>query len=146
MKPSCQSSSCARKARKPLKKLSTVSICWLNCIRLRYSTFCLVFFHIYYSDLRKEPNTQNTIDFGNDTIGYKFHNVTKYYENDLVFLSHESKHINLVPIELLEQIEGVIVYFDSDNVRISPQNQSMRTHCCVKDIFNRLCFTERFSA
>lgn len=44
------------------------------------------------------------------------HNVTKYYENDLVFISHESKHINLVPVELLERIEGVIVYFDSDNV------------------------------
>lgn len=71
-------------------------------------------------DLRKESADKNTIDLGNDVVGYKFHNVTKYYENDIIFLSHESKHINLVPVELLDRIEGVIIYFDSDNV--SPAN------------------------
>ncbi|XP_031637450.1 uncharacterized protein LOC116349927 isoform X2 [Contarinia nasturtii] len=66
-------------------------------------------------NLRKESSDKNTIDLGNNVLGYKFHNCTKYYENDLVFLSHESNHINLVPVELLDRIEGVIVYFDSDN-------------------------------
>lgn len=82
------------------------------------SQFIVNFVTIFFStiDLRKEPADQNTIDLGNGVIGYKFHNVTKYYENDLVFLSHESKHINVVPIDLLDCIEGVIVYFDSDNV------------------------------
>lgn len=74
--------------------------------------------HFFRLDLRKESADKNTIDLGNDVVGYKFHNVTKYYENDLVFLSHESKHINLVPVDLLERIEGVIIYFDSDNVSI----------------------------
>lgn len=67
-------------------------------------------------DLRKEPSDKHTIDLGDGIVGFKFHNVTKYYENDIVFISHESKHINLVPVELLDRVEGVIVYFDSDNV------------------------------
>lgn len=74
-------------------------------------------------DLRKESSDQNTIDLENGVIGYKFHNVTKYYENDLVFLSHESKHINMVPLELLGRVEGVIVYFDSDNVSYLYRNE-----------------------
>lgn len=80
----------------------------------------MIFFPFSWnSDLRKEPADQNTIDLGDEIVGYKFHNVTKYYENDLVFLSHESKHINVVPFDLIGRIEGVIVYFDSDNVRHS---------------------------
>lgn len=67
-------------------------------------------------DLRKEAADKHTIDLGNGIIGFKFHNVTKYYENDIVFVSHESKHINLIPLELVDRVEGVIVYFDSDNV------------------------------
>lgn len=109
----------------------------------------------YCVDLRKEPPTnQNTIDFGNDIVGYKFHNVTKYYENDLVFLSHESKHINLVPMELLEQIEGVIVYFDSDNVSEKQNNLLFNEPFNLNGSFlltlfnheNCLKFTERFPA
>lgn len=66
--------------------------------------------------MRKEPSDKHTIDLGNGIVGFKFHNVTKYYENDIVFVSHESKHINLIPVELVDRVEGVIVYFDSDNV------------------------------
>lgn len=67
-------------------------------------------------DLRKEPSDKHTIDLGDGIVGFKFHNVTKYYENDIVFVSHESKHINLIPLGLVDRVEGVIVYFDSDNV------------------------------
>lgn len=67
-------------------------------------------------DLRKEPVDKHTIDLGDGIIGFKYHNVTKYYENDIVFLSHEANHINLIPLELVNRVEGVIVYFDSDNV------------------------------
>lgn len=69
-----------------------------------------------FADLRKEAADKDTIDLGNGVIGFKFHNVTKYYENDIVLLSHETKHINTVPVELLDRVEGLIVYFDSDNV------------------------------
>lgn len=72
---------------------------------------------IIVPDLRKESPDQNTIELCDNTTGYKFHNVTKYYENDIILLSHESKHISLIPVELLERIEGFIIYFDSDNVR-----------------------------
>lgn len=68
-------------------------------------------------DIRKVDADTNTVDLDGKIKGYKFHNVTKYYENDIVFISHEDKHINLVPIELLEDVEGCIVYFESENVR-----------------------------
>lgn len=63
------------------------------------------------------PANENTVELVDGIVGYKFHNVTKYYENDILFLSHESKHINLIPIELLSQVEGCLIYFDSENVR-----------------------------
>lgn len=88
-----------------------------------------------YLDLRKESANTNTIDLGNDIVGYKFHNVTKYYENDLVFLSHESKHINLVPVELLDRIEGVIIYFDADNVRSKLFKIKFKTNWQQQQIF-----------
>lgn len=65
------------------------------------------------------PADENTVELVDGIIGYKFHNVTKYYENDILFLSHESKHINLIPIELLSQVEGCLIYFDSENASIS---------------------------
>lgn len=69
-------------------------------------------------DLRKNTPDKNTVDLGDGVTGFKFHNVTKYYENDIVFLSHESKHPSSLPFALLDRIEGLIVYFDSDNVSI----------------------------
>lgn len=82
-----------------------------------FTNFYHRLFPIYDADLRKEAADKNTIDLGNGVIGFKFHNVTKYYENDIVFLSHQTKHVNSVPVELLDRVEGLIVYFDSDNVR-----------------------------
>lgn len=70
----------------------------------------------YFSDIRKVEADVNTIEIDGNIKGYKFHNVTKYYENDIVFIAHEGKQINSLPVALLEQIEGCIVYFDSDNV------------------------------
>lgn len=66
--------------------------------------------------MRKEPEDRNIVDLGDGAIGFKFHNVTKYYENDIAFMTHEPKHINLMPIDLMDRIEGVIIYFDADNV------------------------------
>lgn len=62
------------------------------------------------------PADENTVDLGGGIVGYKFHNITKYYENDILFLSHGTMHINLVPLELLDQVEGCLIYFDADNV------------------------------
>lgn len=92
-------------------------------------------------DLRKEAADKNTVELCDGFVGFKFHNVTKYYENDIVFLSHESKHINLVPLELLDQVEGVIVYFDSDNVCFCNIARNSKFH-----INFLLQFTERFLA
>lgn len=82
----------------------------------------------FHSDLRKESVEQNTIKLCDNITGYRFHNVTKYYENDIAFLSHESNHVNLIPAELLERIEGLIIYFDSENV------SKQLSKCCVSNI------------
>lgn len=76
--------------------------------------------YISDTDLRKEPAEKNTIKLCDNITGYKFHNVTKYYENDIAFLSHESNHVNIIPAELLERIEGLIIYFDSEDVSQRP--------------------------
>lgn len=62
------------------------------------------------------PQNENIVNLCDDIIGYKYQNVTKYYENDIVFVSHVDKHINLIPVELRERIEGLIVYFDAEDV------------------------------
>lgn len=81
----------------------------------------------------------DTIDIDGNIKGYKFHNVTKYYENDIVFIAHEDKHINLLPIELLEHVEGCIVYFDSENVSANYCNFQLPLFC---NLFV-LCIPER---
>lgn len=71
------------------------------------------------ADIRKLPANESTVGLCGDVVGYKYHNVTKYYENDIVFVSHESKHISLIPAELHDRIEGCIIYFDAENVIIA---------------------------
>lgn len=87
----------------------------------------------------------DTIDIDGNIKGYKFHNVTKYYENDIIFIAHEDKHINLVPIELLEHVEGCIVYFDSENVSAKYYNFHAGRSCVTssfcafqKEFLNKL--------
>lgn len=64
------------------------------------------------------PIGEATEDLGNNLTGYKYHNVTKYYENDIVFLSQNKEPLNALPIDVLNRIEGCIVYFDANNVII----------------------------
>lgn len=72
----------------------------------------------FLTDIRKTSPENDTIQVNDDTIGYKYHNITKYYENDILFVSQNEKSLDLIHPDLLDHIEGLIIYFDANNVNI----------------------------
>ncbi|CAD7082781.1 unnamed protein product [Hermetia illucens] len=67
-------------------------------------------------NIRKKPPTEDvdqlmTLPAG-DIVGCKLHLVTKYYQTDL-YLVPFKEDISLLPAEIQEAIEAVLIYFDS---------------------------------
>lgn len=70
-------------------------------------------------DIRKKPPTEDvdqlmTLPAG-DIVGCKLHLVTKYYQTDL-YLVPFKEDISLLPAEIQEAIEAVLIYFDFGKV------------------------------
>jgi len=71
--------------------------------------------HEVINNIRKTPIEETTVDLGNNITGFKYRNVTKYYENDIIFISQNSQPLSLLPGDIVGRLEGCIVYFDANN-------------------------------
>lgn len=73
----------------------------------------------------------NTVELGNNLIGFKYRNVTKYYENDIVFVQQPSHSVVGIPLEILDRVEGCIVHFDAKKVSDLEVNDRHRMRLTV---------------
>lgn len=84
---------------------------------------------MFSADIRKTPIEEATVDLGNNITGYKYRNLTKYYENDIIFVSQNRQPLSLLPGDIVSRLEGCIVYFDAHNVSLYTNQKCRRSHC-----------------
>ncbi|XP_050084552.1 uncharacterized protein LOC126570661 [Anopheles aquasalis] len=65
--------------------------------------------------IRKQSNDQNQVLLTDpaDTVAYRYHISTKYYETDVLLFPHASPITDSLSSAILNRTEGLLVYFDA---------------------------------
>lgn len=65
-----------------------------------------------FSELRQQPETENQVDLGSNSTGFKHSIATKYYKTEILFVPWADSLL-VLPDSLRNAVEGLVLYFDA---------------------------------
>lgn len=76
------------------------------------------------SDIRQIPYTDDQLRMDEDHIGLRYAVVTKYYTSRIQFVHYDGA-LETLPQNMQDSVEGILVYFDAQNVRVTKSYRSL---------------------